>query len=96
MIQPCSWCGTEFEPQMTGRSVKKFCSKDCRQNFHAACRIWGEEAYGTGEVSIFQLRTSFARRARRTERDPAAGGPQVPKMETRTDGPPTAVVGVIA
>ncbi len=96
MSQLCTWCETEFEPQMTGRSVKKFCSTDCRQDFHAACRIWGEEAHRTGEVTTFQLRTCFARHARRTERDLAAGGPQVPKMETHTDGPLRTDVGVTA
>ncbi len=71
MSQLCTWCGSEFEPQVTGRSVKRFCSKSCRQSFHAACRIWGEEAFGAGEVSIFQLQKCIARRARRTQRDPA-------------------------
>ncbi len=68
----CLWCGTEFEPQGTGRSVKKFCSKSCRRDFHTACRIWGEEQYGAGEVTIFQLRICLGRRARRAQHDPAS------------------------
>ncbi len=92
----CTWCETEFEPQVIGLSVKRFCSTDCRQDFHAACRIWGEEAHGAGEVTTFQLRTSLARRARRTERNLAAGGPQVPKTETRTDEPLRTDMRVIA
>ncbi len=94
--QPCTWCGTEFEPQVTGRSAKRFCSKDCRQTFHAACRIWGEEAYGAGEVSTFQLQTCFARRARRTECDPALGGVQARETEKRMGGASRADVGVTA
>ncbi len=99
MSQSCPWCGTEFESQTTGRSVKRFCSTDCRQNFHVACRIWGEEAYGTGEVSAFQLRTCFARRARRTERDLAPERGTAPETGTRTSESLTglaAVAGVIA
>jgi len=71
----CLWCGTEFEPQGTGRSVKKFCSESCRRDFHTACRIWGEEAFGAGEVTVFQLRTCLGRRARRYL---ASEGPRAP------------------
>ena len=87
MSQLCTWCGTEFEPQGTGRSVKKFCSESCRRDFHTACRIWGEEEYGCGEVSIFQLRTCLGRRARRTQRDQASEGAKAPETVTRPDDP---------
>ncbi len=72
----CTWCGTEFETQGTGRGVKKFCSESCRRDFHTACRIWGEEQYGCGEVSIWQLHTCLGRHAHRTQRDPASEGAQ--------------------
>ncbi len=75
----CTWCGSTFEPQVNGRSVKRFCSNGCRQSFHAACRIWGEEAYGTGEVSIFQLQTCLGRRARRAQRDSASERRKAPE-----------------
>ena len=88
MSQLCTWCGTEFEPQGTGRSVKKFCSESCRRDFHTACRIWGEEEYGCGEVSIFQLRTCLGRRARRTQRDPAPERSKAPETGARTGGLP--------
>ena len=87
MSQPCTWCAGEFEPQVTGRSAKKFCSESCRRDFHTACRIWGEEQYGCGELSIFQLRTCLGRRACRTRHYPASEGAQAPETETRTDGP---------
>ena len=87
MSQSCTWCQTEFEPQGTGRNVKKFCSGICRRNFHTACRIWGEEAFGTGEVSVFQLRTCLGRRARRTQRDPATERGKLSETEVRTDDP---------
>ena len=87
MSQLCTWCGTEFEPQGTGRSVKKFCSESCRRDFHTACRIWGEEQYGCGEVSIFQLRTCLGRRTRRAQRDPASEGAKAHETVTRPDDP---------
>ena len=90
----CTWCGSTFEPQVTGRSVKKFCSTDCRQNFHAACRIRGEEAFGAGEVSIFQLQTCFARRARRTQCDLAPQGTSdTLEAGKRPGGPLLAIAG---
>ena len=88
----CTWCGTEFEPQGTGRSVKKFCSESCRRDFHTACRIWGEEAFGTGAVSVFQLRTCLGRRARRYLA--SEGPPGAPEAQKRTSAPPGATVPV--
>ncbi len=92
----CTWCGTDFEPRAVGGSVRRFCSKNCRHDFHSACRVWGEEAYGIGEVSIFQLRTCLGRRVCCVERASPAGSTQSPETEKRTDGPPAAVVGVTA
>ena len=89
MTRLCTWCTAAYEPQGTGRSVKKFCSKSCRRDFHTACRIWGEEAFGAGEVTVFQLRTCLGRRARRARRYPASEGTKAPETETRTGGPLT-------
>ncbi len=50
MDKLCTWCGTEHEAGVEG-----FCSEDCRRNFHSACQLWGEAAYGAGEASIWQL-----------------------------------------
>ena len=58
MIIPCKWCGTEHEAGAGG-----FCSDACHQNFNTACQLWGEEAYGTGEVSIWQLQRCLDRQA---------------------------------
>ena len=93
MSQLCTWCGTEFEPQGTGRSVKKFCSENCRRDFHTACRIWGEETFGAEEVTIFQLRTCLRRRARH---DLASEGTKAPETEKRPERPLSADVGVSA
>ncbi len=86
MSQLCTWCQTAYEPQETGRNVKKFCAESCRRDFHTACRMWGEEQYGCGELSIFQLKTCLGRRVRHTQRDPASEGAKAPETGTRTDG----------
>ncbi len=57
MVAVCRWCGAG--------TTEKFCSEDCRRDFHSACQLWGEGAYGAGNVSIWQLRTCLAQRARR-------------------------------
>ena len=40
MSQLCTWCGSAYEFRSNGGSVQRFCSKDCRQDFNTACRIW--------------------------------------------------------
>ena len=72
----CTWCGVE--------TAEKFCSEACCQNFSTACQTWGEEQYGCGVVSIWQLHTCLGRRARR---DPASEGAKAPETKTSTDGP---------
>ena len=79
----CTWCGVE--------TAEKFCSEDCRENFDTACRIWGEEAFGSGEVSIWQLHRCLGRRARRTQRDLAPKGAQVASEAMKDSGGPLAV-----
>ena len=68
MATLCIWCGTEHEAGVEG-----FCSEDCRRNFHNACQLWGEGAYGAGEVSIWQLHICLDRRVRRTQPAAVAG-----------------------
>ena len=74
----CTWCGVE--------TPEEFCSEACRESFSAACRIWAEEQYGCGELSIFELRTCLGRRAHRAERGPSSQGAKAAEPETRTDG----------
>ena len=92
MTRSCTWCTAAYEPQGAGRSLKKVCSESCRRDFHTACRIWGEEAFGTGEVSVFQLRTCLGRRARRYL--VSEGPPGAPEAQKRTGAPPGATVPV--
>ncbi len=86
MSQICTWCGTEFEPRSNGGQPQEFCSKDCRQDFNTACRIWAAQEYRAERVSIFTLRTCLYQRARSLQRDPAPERGKAPGTEARTDG----------
>ncbi len=80
------WCGAEFEPRNNGGSAQRFCSKDCRQNFNTACRIWAGAEFEAERVSIDQLRTCLGQRACCVQRDSALEGMQAPEMEKRIHG----------
>ena len=43
MSRLCTWCGSPYESRSSGGSVQRFCSKDCRQDFNTACRIWATQ-----------------------------------------------------
>ena len=90
MSQLCTWCETDHEAGVDG-----FCSEDCRRIFRTACRVWGEEEFGAGEVSIFQLRTCLGRRAHRTQRKTASERGKAPETETRTDRRLEAVGAIV-
>ena len=81
MIISCRWCETEHEA-----GADAFCSDDCHQNFNIACQLWGEEAYGAGEVSVWQLHICLARRAHRTQRDFDTKRGKTPETGVRLDG----------
>lgn len=78
MMGPCTWCGVE--------TAEKFCSEACRRDFDSACQLWGEGAYGAGEVSIWQLHTCLRRRARRAQSDSASERGKAPETSVRPDG----------
>ena len=91
MTTLCTWCGTEFEPRSNGSSAQRFCSKDCRENFNTACRIWAAQEYEAERVSIFDLRTCLEQRARSLQRDLASQGvPTTPATGKRPDAPAAA------
>ncbi len=69
----CTWCGTNFERRNNGGSAQRFCSKDCRQDFNTACRIWASQEYEAERVSISELRTCLGQHTRSLGRDPALG-----------------------
>ena len=77
----CTWCGTEHEA-----GAGNFCSDDCHQKFSTACQLWGEGAYGAGEVSIWQLHTALGRHECRAQVDPAQEGSEAPYTGAHTDG----------
>ena len=82
----CRWCGAE--------TTEKFCSEDCRRDFHSACQLWEEGAYGAGNVSIWQLHTCLGRQVHRSRRDLAPGGNPAPEAEKRTGALPGAAVPI--
>ena len=90
----CTWCGTAYEPRNNGGSAQRFCSKDCRQNFNTACRIWAAAEYEAERLSIFTLRSGLGQHTRCVESDPAPEGAKALETETRPDGPLTAGVEV--
>ncbi len=73
----CIWCETKFAARKSGGSAQRFCSKDCRQDFHIACRIWAVQEYEAGRVSLTALRSPPGQRARCIERDSDPKGPLV-------------------
>ena len=92
MSQLCTWCGTAYAPRSNGGKPQEFCSKDCRQNFNTACRIWAAQEYRAERLSIFVLRTCLYQHARCVESDPVPerGKGESPETAARPDGPMNA------
>ena len=78
MSQLCTWCGTEFEPRHNGGSAQRFCSKNCRENFNTACRIWAAQEYQAERVSIFEFRRCLEQHTRCVQRDLGSEGAYLP------------------
>ena len=83
----CTWCGTAYGPRSNGGSVQRFCSKDCRESFNTACRVWAAQEYEAERLSIFTLRSCLEQHTRCVESDQASEGAKAPETGTRTDGP---------
>ena len=79
----CTWCGTAYEPRSNGGSAQRFCSKDCRQNFNTACRIWAAAEYEAERLSIFTLRSCLGQHTRCAQRDPTSERTQGPETGAR-------------
>ncbi len=52
----CPWCDNPFPPRRRGGSPKRFCSKQCRLDFHRACRIWATKHVDAGLLPLAVLR----------------------------------------
>ena len=94
MSRLCTWCGTAYELRSNGGKPQRFCSKDCRENFNTACRIWAAAEYKAEQVSIVTLRTALEQHARSIESDPASERGTAPETENHTGAPPGATVQV--
>ena len=66
---PCLWCGTVFVPRLTGGSQQRFCCRDCRHDFHTACRRWAEQELEAGRLPLSALRKGRQQRARCVQRN---------------------------
>ncbi len=86
MSQLCTWCGSQYESRSNGGSAQRFCSKDCRQDFNTACRVWVAQEYEAERVSIFTLRTCLGQHTRCVQGDPASEAPQGPETGVGTGG----------
>ena len=56
----CQWCETPFLPKAVGGHIKKFCSAQCRNLYHAAARKWVQRAVSVGLLSIADLKVAQA------------------------------------
>ena len=52
----CFWCEKPFTRGTIGGNAKRFCSTDCKNQFHSASRRWVARAIKRGELSIEDLK----------------------------------------
>ena len=57
--------------------AQRFCSRDCRHDFHTACRIWAMRELEAGRLSLSALRRCAGLRIRCVQRDLASQCPRV-------------------
>ncbi len=89
----CTWCEAAFEPRRNGGSVQRFCSKNCRQDFNTACRVWAAQEYEAERLSIFTLRSCLEQHTRCVERDPASASPPPRAAPADTEPSPVSPQG---
>ena len=52
----CPWCSDPFPPRRRGGSKKRFCSDECRMEFHRACRVWSVKQVDANLLPIAELK----------------------------------------
>ena len=60
----CPWCETQFVPRRSGGINQRFCSTICRNEYHAATRIWAQQMVEEGEIPVAVLRDALSQRTR--------------------------------
>ena len=73
VLHSCEWCGNSFAPRTNGGKPQRFCSGDCRKQFHAACRLWGQDQGERGLLPISAWKCALAQRTRSPEGDRSEG-----------------------
>lgn len=56
MSPACMWCGKAFHLARKHGSERRFCSKECRAEFHRATRQWAESQITAGRVTVARLK----------------------------------------
>ena len=77
----CAWCGVPFTPRTNGGKPQRFCSEQCRVEFHRGCRVWAEDQVWRGLLSVSALKNALEQRIRSSERP--IGQHQSPRSRER-------------
>lgn len=59
-VNRCIWCEKPFTSRRTGGKAQTYCSRACREAFHAATRSWAKKAIEKGELSVADLKRDKA------------------------------------
>ena len=54
-LYKCKLCKANFVPRKTGGSLKTFCSKICRNQFHSCCKQYSKKLLENNHISIKEL-----------------------------------------
>ncbi len=65
--QSCPWCNKPFLPRVGGGKPQRFCSTQCRTQFHSACRAWADAQVWSGNLPMSSLKRALRHRARFSE-----------------------------
>ncbi len=92
----CLWCEGEFQPRASGGSGQRFCSKDCRQEYHRACRIWADRVVTAGLLPASALRVAPEQHIRSLQSHLAPrANSSAPKAVARPDGALAPELGAV-
>ncbi len=55
MTRKCMWCDEEFKFRCSGGKEQKYCSEQCRIEFHRKLRQWALEKFQSGSITKEEL-----------------------------------------
>ena len=59
-IGKCPWCGDPVERKLVGGNVRRFCCRDCKNQYHTACRAYVDREIREGRLDASALRLRHA------------------------------------